>query len=237
MDEEWALEQLGKWLTLHERVPLPAGQVRHNRKTRPRGSVEERSAINNVAWEISRVLYVEPFRSRNYIGEDEIRRMMWEITDGVEVRSRLGQQTLAPRIAADSMHPWVWHAAEPHWTSGNHGAAIWAAAINLNSRIQQKVGRKDVGEGKLLQEVFSVEDPKPGKPRLRRVGAENLDLFNDMHVGPMNFGKGLFAAVRNPLNHVTADEHQMGEAESLEALAALSLLARWVDEAEVVESA
>ncbi|WP_159623680.1 TIGR02391 family protein [Ruania rhizosphaerae] len=235
MDTDWALEQLRWWLTLHERVPLPEGEARSNRKTRFRGTTEEREAADNVVWEIARMVYEEVPRHPRHVSAEYVRRTIWEIENGSEVRSHLGLQDPAPTIVADSLHPWVWDAAEPHWRSGNHDAAIWAAAINVNSRLQSKVDRKDVGESALLKECFSTDDPKPGRPRLRRCGPENPDLFKDMHRGPANFGQGLFAAVRNPLNHVTADDHLIGEAEALEALASLSLLARWIDQAEVVE--
>ncbi|MCZ7537371.1 MAG: TIGR02391 family protein [Acidimicrobiia bacterium] len=47
------------------------------------------------------------------------------------------------------------------------------------------------------------------------------------------FAEGLYAAIRNPGMHVPTDggEEQL----ALEQLAAFSLLARWVDQAEVVE--
>lgn len=55
-----------------------------------------------------------------------------------------------------------------------------------------------------------------------------------MHVGASNLGQGLYSAVRNVLNHTDATEHSFREADSIESLAAFSLLARWIDRAEVV---
>lgn len=236
MDVEWAIGQLEQWLARNERVPLPPDLVRPNRKTRRRGTPAELEESANVASEIARALYEEPPRDPRYIYEDHVRRMIWDLRHGDEVRSRLGLDESPPAFAADSMHRWIWDAAKPHWLSGNHDAAVWAAAINLNTRLQKKVGRKDAGESQLIRESFSTDDPKPGRPRLRRCGKENPDLFRDMHVGASNFGQGIFAAVRNPLNHVTVDEHQMSEAEALEALASLSLLGRWIDRAEVMKA-
>lgn len=237
MNVEWALKQLRLWLSLNERVPLPPELARPNRKREPRGTIEQREAIDNVAWEIAKAVYVEPPRHPRHISEEYVRRLIWEITEGEEVRSHLDLVEPPPSIPAESLHPWVWDAARSHWLGGNHDAAVWAAAINVNTSLQNKVGRKDVGEGQLIRESFSPEPPKPGRPRLRRCGRENPDLFRDMHVGASNFGQGVFSAVRNPLNHVTADEHGIGEAEALEALASLSLLARWIDQAEVHRSA
>ncbi|MER6974400.1 TIGR02391 family protein [Nocardioides sp. NPDC000445] len=47
----------------------------------------------------------------------------------------------------------------------------------------------------------------------------------------MHLGQGLFSGIRNPLNHVGADD--LTEQEALETLAAWSLFARWVDRAVV----
>jgi hypothetical protein len=233
MDFDWALKQLENYLTLYERVPLPTEEMRSNRKTRRRGSVVELSNIDNVVKMIAEVTYGEPFR---YVQEHLVRRLIWELTEGDEVRARLGMAEPAPSIEASALHPWVWEAARSHWTSGNHDAAVWAAGVNVNSRLQRKVGRKDIGEGQLLREAFSADEPKPGRPRLRLTDSSNPLLFQDLHVGASNFGQGLYSAVRNVLNHVEADEHSIRESEAIEALAAFSLLARWIDKADVVKS-
>jgi hypothetical protein len=48
----------------------------------------------------------------------------------------------------------------------------------------------------------------------------------------MAFAEGLFAGVRNPLAHES--DTDLDEEVALEYLAAISVLARWVDEAVVV---
>ena len=233
MDFEWALEQLESYLTLHERVSLPTAQIRSNKKTRPRGSVIELSNIVNIVKAIAEVTYGNLPR---YVNEDLVRRLIWELTQGDEVRAKLGVEAPAPSFEASALHPWVWEAARPHWTSGNHDAAVWAAGVNVNSRLQRKVGRREIGEGQLLRESFSTDEPKPGRPRLRMTDLSNPSLFQDLHAGASNFGQGLYSAVRNVLNHVDVDEHSIHESEAMEALAAFSLLARWIDRADVVRS-
>lgn len=47
----------------------------------------------------------------------------------------------------------------------------------------------------------------------------------------MTFADGVFAGIRNPLSHEA--ERELSEQEALEYLAALSVLARWVDRSEV----
>ncbi|GAB3129413.1 TIGR02391 family protein [Glaciibacter psychrotolerans] len=231
MDVDWALKQLDLYLSLHERVPLPPEEVKPNKKTRLRGSVEERSNAQNSVLAIAEVIDRERPR---WAGESLVRRLIWELTEGDEAREKLGAEgDPPPLVEGKSLHPWVWEAARPHWTSGNHDAAVWAAAINVNSRLQRKVNRKEIGEGQLVRESFSPESPKPNVPRLRLCDPSNVSLFKDMHVGAGNFGQGLFSAVRNVVNHVEPDEHSFRDADAIEALAAFSLLARWIERAEL----
>ncbi|SFR79615.1 Protein of unknown function (Hypoth_ymh) [Agromyces sp. CF514] len=169
-----------------------------------------------------------------WVNADWAERLLWELKEGDSVRAKLGMGDPPPSFTGKQLHPWVWDAAQPHWESGNHDAAVWAAAVNVNSRLQQKVGRRDLGESKLLEQAFSTSVPEAGKPRLRLCDDSNPDLFKDMHVGAALFGKGLYSAVRNTLNHVDASQHNIREAEALEALAAFSLLSRWIDSADLV---
>lgn len=231
MDVNWALKQLELYLFLNERVALPPEEVRPNKKTRVRGSVEERSNAQNSVLAIAHV--IEGERPR-WVGETLVRRLIWELTEGDEAREKLGTEgDPPPLVEGRSFHPWVWEAARPHWTSGNHDAAVWAAAINVNSRLQRKVSRREIGEGQLVRESFSPEPPKPNVPRLRLCDPSNVSLFRDMHAGAGNFGQGLFSAVRNVVNHVDPDEHSFRDADAIEALAAFSLLARWIDRANL----
>ena len=108
-----------------------------------------------------------------------------------------------------------------------------AAAINVNTTLKAKGKRPELGESKLVQEVFSASPPQPGRARLRLCDESNPDLFKDRHIGAIQLGQGLFSGVRKPLNHVGAED--LSEQEALETLAAWSLFARWVDRADVVE--
>jgi hypothetical protein len=232
MDVDWAVNQLREYLRLTERVRLPEAEQTPNRKTRQFGTADEVRDARHVVFAIADAVYDEPTR---YMDRDRVHRLIWELEHGDEVRDRLGIEP-APAFTADTLHPWVWSAAQPHWISGNVDAAVWAAAVNVNSRLQGKLARHDLGEVKLLNDAFSVDPPKPGHPRLRLVDDSNPDLFRDVHTGAAALGRGLYSAVRNPLNHVVADVHQIGDGEAMEALAGFSLLSRWIDRAEVVTS-
>lgn len=56
--------------------------------------------------------------------------------------------------------------------------------------------------------------------------------FKSRHEGAKFFGAGVVLAIRNPATHKL---DQPDEQVALEYLAALSIFARWVDEAEVVQ--
>ncbi len=55
--------------------------------------------------------------------------------------------------------------------------------------------------------------------------------FRSVQRGARMFAEGVFAGIRNPLAHEA--EQEMSEQQALEYLAALSVLARWVDDSTV----
>lgn len=125
--------------------------------------------------------------------------------------------------------------ARPGGEAGNFEDAVNAAARNLNSRLRSKVGRKDIGEGDLVAQVFGDKPGDETNPRLplplpTDVGTKTA---SSPYGGIGGFGKGLFQAVRNPLAHEAPAAMGTTEQEALESLTALSLFARWVDRATV----
>jgi len=195
-----------------------------------RGSKEERARSGNRVQLVAEAVWEHGGRSQMHA--DRVRSLIFELEEGIEVREKLGLMSPGPALAADTLHPWVWKAARPHWDSGNHDAAVWAAAINVNTALKAKAERPDLGESKLVTAAFGTAAPEPEQVRLRLCDESNPDLFKDRHVGAIHLGQGLFSGVRNPLNHVGAED--LTEQEALETLAAWSLFARWVDRAEVV---
>lgn len=232
VDTVWALEQCREWQRLHERVPIPNADSlpRGTARSHFRGSREERSKVSHRLELVAEAVFNSDYRWR--ADAQGVRELIFELEEGLQVRERLGlMDDPAPKIAANTLHPWVWDAARPHWQSGNHDAAVWAAAINVNTTLQSKVHRPGLGEVKLVQEAFSTKPPEAGRARLRLCDESNPALFNDRHIGAISLGTGLFLGVRNPLNHVGAAD--LSEHEALETLASWSLFARWVDRATV----
>lgn len=106
-----------------------------------------------------------------------------------------------------------------------------AAAKRLNAHMQSKVGRRDVSESTLFQQGFSDDPPQPGRPRLRLPADDDGTSARSLRRGVRSFAEGCYAALRNPSAH---DGLELSETEALERLAALSVVARWVDASEVV---
>lgn len=146
-----------------------------------------------------------------------------------ELREKLGDD--APQISAGALHPWIWNGARSLWQSGHYRSAVEDAAKKLNAETQNKVGRRDVSETDLFKQVFSLDAAVPGKSRLRRRTPDGSDTYKSVQRGAMALSEGIYAGIRNPFNH--DDPRDIDEQIGLEYLAALSVLARWVDEAEV----
>lgn len=155
------------------------------------------------------------------------------IQSEAEVQQHLGDA--GPVMTAAELHPWVWEAARPAWEAGLYEDAVDAAARNLNSRLRAKVGRKDIGEADLVAQVFSYKPGDEANPRLRLPLTADVaaKTVSSLYGGIIGFGRGLFQAVRNPLAHEAPGAMGLIEQEALESLAALSLLARWIDRSTV----
>ncbi|MBL5973055.1 MAG: restriction endonuclease [Candidatus Leucobacter sulfamidivorax] len=143
-----------------------------------------------------------------------------------EIEQNLGDG--APEMSASKMHPWIWDGAASLWKSGHFREAVEGAIRKLNAETQNKLGRRDVSETDLFNQAFSDQEPVAGKPRLRRMKDDGSKTFKSVQRGARSFAEGVFAGIRNPLAH-EADQ-EMPEQQALEYLAALSVLARWVDE-------
>jgi hypothetical protein len=146
-----------------------------------------------------------------------------------EVRTNLGE--VAPEISAANLHTWVWSGAASLWQSHHFRSAVEDAAKKVNAETQNKVGRRDVSEGDLFKQAFSLDAATPGKARLRRMPPDDSDTYKSMQRGAMGLAEGIYAGIRNPFNHEAPQD--IDEQVALEYLAALSVLARWVDESTV----
>lgn len=142
-----------------------------------------------------------------------------------ELREKLGDT--APRVSAAAFHPWIWGGAASLWQSSHYREAVEGAIRKLNAETQNKLGRRDLSEIDLFNQAFSEQLPDPGKSRLHRMENDGSKTFRSVQRGARTFAEGVFGGIRNPLAHEM--EQEMSEQQALEYLAALSVLARWVD--------
>lgn len=142
-----------------------------------------------------------------------------------ELEENLGDD--APHVSASDFHSWIWSGAESLWQSGHYREAVEGAIKKLNAETQNKLGRRDLSETQLFKEAFSENPPAVGKPRLYRMPDDGSNTFKSVQRGARAFAEGVFAGIRNPLAHEV--DVEMSQEDALEYLAALSILARWVD--------
>ena len=227
MNTEWALNELKTFLSLLEYKERPGLY-----SASYMGSDDEINAQKVVVERVwAKVLGPKPAvpvsgsDPRSHDREWTV-RCIESINREAEIRLNLGED--APELNASEMHPWVWEGARSLWQSGHFTEALGSAAKKLNAETQNKVGRRDVSESTLFQQAFSDDKPQAGKARLRLPDDDDGRTAQSVRRGVRAFAEGCFAAIRNPVAH---DSDELSEAEALERLAAMSILARWVDQA------
>lgn len=240
MDEDWAATELGAFA----RVAVPhissfAGpHVVAAYSLQGNNAIAERAAV--VEPILDRVLphWREQIPASGHDRWQQHReaaaRVSAMLSRAAELRDKLGDQ--APALSAGSLHPWVWHGAASMWAMAAYDRAVEDALARVNYEAQRKSGVDRVGETKLFQALFSTDAPGPGSPRLRLEPAEGVtetpDTFRSRHLAVHALAQGLFAGLRNPAAHGVRTSEGDQQA-ALERLAAVSVLARWVDGAVV----
>lgn len=138
-----------------------------------------------------------------------------------------------PKLRADQLHPWVWDAARLAWGSGHRRHSIQTAATRIDEETKNKLGRFDISGTPLGQQAWSDKPPTAEAKRLRPVGFGSAG--DEDYDSALNGARSLHAAVMSRIrNLATHSTEEIEEQVALEQLAALSLLARWIDEAEVI---
>ena len=89
-------------------------------------------------------------------------------------------------------------ACDVHRRGGHYHDAVMRAAARVNAETQMKVGRKDVAETDLFNQAFSLDEPKPGAPRLRITQDDGSPTYKNLHRGARACAEGLYPAIRNP---------------------------------------
>lgn len=240
MNTDWAQAELDKFIkatTLHHK-PAPDGVISAGRYVTAESDTEIAKQAHVVEQILDRTL--PGWRSL----EVDTEQYRWErhreaavrcreaLAREEEIKENLGEN--APELSAAELHPWVWSGASSLWQSGHFREAVEGAIRKLNAEMQNKVGRRDVSETDLFKQACTTDDPAAGKARLRRMEPDGSKTYESVQRGAMNLAEGIFAGIRNPLSH-EADQ-ELSQQEALEYLAALSVLARWVDTAAVARA-
>jgi hypothetical protein len=239
LDKDWAIGEIDKFLHMTAQiVPDTRGSGIAYFGTVQRGSQTDAAGLAHVVEQIiDRVLpgwRNEPRSShKKDKGWEHLRewaaRAKVTMQRDAELRERLGDG--APEMDAGKLHSWVWESAAPLWRTKHFTQAVSQAAIRVNTETQAKVGRRDITETDLFNQVFSLDEPKIDAPRLRLMEDDGSKTYKNVHRGARSLAEGLYAGVRNPASHEILGD--MDEQHALEQLAAFSLLARWVDAATV----
>ena len=140
-----------------------------------------------------------------------------------------------PKLRADRLHPWVWDVARSAWGSGHRRHSVQVAATRIDEETKIKVGRFDISGTSLGHQVWSDNPPTTEASRLRPVGfgVAGDEDYDSVLSGARSLHAAVMSRVRNLATHST---EEIDEQIALEQLAALILLARWIDDAEVIRA-
>lgn len=237
IDLEWAVAEIDAFLRVTSQVVPETGPGVVYLGTVMRGpKIEADGSAHVVEQILNRVLpdwaADRPDKDKDYRWlRTQAARGKAALTRAQELAEKLGDN--APSLSASALHPWVWENGKTFWRTCHFPQAVLQAALRINAETQTKVGRLNVSETALFNEVFTLDPPVPGKPRLRLMPDDGSRTYTSLHRGARAFAEGLYASIRNPGSHQLAQVND--EQLALEQLAAFSLLARWVDDATVLK--
>lgn len=170
---------------------------------------------------------------------EDPREDLWRVNDLVLQASKYLSEREAietfletgPRLSSHSLHPWIWDAARYLWADGHRRAAIQQASSQLEAQLKVRA-EKQGDASDVARQAFSVEPPTAKNPVRLRITRfqKGTDNWKSAHEGAKFLGSGIFMLIRNIRTHSTEEP---GEQEGLEELAALSVLARLIDGADI----
>jgi uncharacterized protein (TIGR02391 family) len=234
MDRDWMRERLEKFRAVCE-------ECAHSNQDGYGGDPRVRARMHRLEPTAKAVLKaLDPdlasFNLDTMAGEHEgitaTDRGLGMLADLDDVAMRLRPE--APTLPADQLHPWVWDAARTFWDAGAHAVAVEQAAKSITAHTQQKTGCQ-LADDDLMNQIWSDDPPKADRPRLRFPGDRNVKTWQSRQRGARAMAQGCYGGIRNIVAHEHAPDWPQQLA--LEYLACLSVLARWINEAEVETAA
>ena len=233
MDSARALEKVEEYIALlraYESTDVVVGRPIPPEAARVRTEVNEgRDLILNIVDQVGpehrhAIARGPDLSPTSAVGPTE--RLAGAIRSIEEAEEILGPQ--GPQLSASELHPWVWEEAAPRWDAGFYRDAVQAAATRIfDVELPRKLG---VRPSRNPADLFAAFAPDKSTGTVLRFPIDEDDpSWASVHREPSWVGQGAVGAIRNPrLHDLTVREDQV----ALEELAALSLLARWIDDAE-----
>jgi uncharacterized protein (TIGR02391 family) len=230
MNREWMRQQLEAFSALIDRYRQTKRGYSGDEELRKqlfRAEPTIRQILNTLDPKLTEKLNLEQMAGEA-LARNEVQRALGILDDMDAWAINLAPD--APALPADQFHPWIWQAAQTFWNSKHYQAAVDAAANAINAHTQTKIGRLDISDADLMNQAFT-NNPKPGQAYLRLPGDLTQRTLQSRNRALRPYAEGCFAGIRNPAAH----EHGVdwSEQKALESLAALSILARWIDECTV----
>ncbi|WP_051424980.1 TIGR02391 family protein [Rhodococcus pyridinivorans] len=222
--------------TCPEHVALAAAR----KVDRAAGKAQEASAITGVKIAVEGRSAIDPIAAwgtirqpRPLLGVDDVYTGCDQIKGHLEQMIAHAETQTTPPMDSAAMHPLIWGAAGRLWRDGHYRLSVTSAAEALIAQVKTRTGRNDVAEAALWQETFADKPPVPGRPRLRWPGDSNDRTVKSMNEGLRQFTAGMQLTIRNSAAH---DTGEMLQQDALERLAVLSVVARLVDQCDLIEA-
>jgi len=132
-------------------------------------------------------------------------------------------QLVHATLRSFDLHPRIAGVVTDLYENGHYANAVLDGAIALVNFVKEKSGRHDLDGKKLVQEVFSVNNP------ILVFSDLNDQTDRDEQEGMMHLFEGAVMAIRNPRAHALFDHDPQ---RALEYIVLLSLLAKRLEEAK-----
>lgn len=218
-------------------VDNPAEQSELGRLEKHRHTAEKRilrlqTLVEDIGNQLAPEIGSTEYTKGTYLEGWSKAKMAVERLIGILDNEDVRQETLGPVgpvLSVQQLHPWVWNAAASLWDDGYYQEAIIKVANAIERHTQLKVGRPDLSGKKLYSQLFTC-NPEDKRPLIFQGLQAGTEDWTSAHEGAHHYAMGCSQRIRNLVVH---GDDMTSEQEGLEYLAALSLLARWIDTAEV----
>ena len=210
-----------------------------NRVSRAAGRISDVARVTDAAVMLPDGTRVDPFTVWITVTQFRPQLMPDDVIDACELalgklegmtdRAEARRPTSCLDLSA--LNPDVWEAARGLWQNGHHRQAVEAAYGALLDGVKSRTGRSGLSDDDVFGQAFSSDPPRQGRARLRWPGEPDDRTVISMNSGIRQFSSGIQLAIRNASIHGRAE---LTAREGGERLAALSLLATWIENCELV---